>query len=79
MSIRSLIEINHDRCGTMSLADREAFLEALDAYVASGSQRTAEPLERFGLRVVGMRHHSNNYVIDGKAEGFPAQYLGGGK
>lgn len=72
MSMRTLVEINHD------YSDRAASLEMLSflaRYLASGSRDDAERLERYGIKVVGLRHHSELYVIDGRADGFPPRYL----
>lgn len=73
MSMRSLIEFNHDY--THKLDDGRAFLDALDSYLKSGSRDRAEELERFGVRVLGIRHHSSSYIMDGTPDGFPPQYL----
>lgn len=69
MSIRSLFEINHD-FGHRIEREPEAFVRALDAYIRSGDSRTANALEPFGLRVIGQRHHSSEYRIDPKTDGF---------
>lgn len=71
MSNRSLIEINHDFAGDLG-AD---FMLALGRYLRSADSRNATELERWGVTVVGMRHHSEKFVIDGRAEGFPPRYL----
>lgn len=72
MSIRTLIEINHD-CGKKGPDD--GFLEALNRYIGCADRETAEALERYGVRVLGMRHHSSPYIMDGTPDGFPVQYL----
>jgi hypothetical protein len=72
MSIRSLIEINHDHSGRWGGED---FLDALERYVRSGSRECAEALEPYGLKVVGQRHHSGVFILDGTPDGFPVQYL----
>ncbi len=71
MSIRTLIEINRD----YSVRDQADLLPALQRYLNSASRETAEDLERFGIRVIGMRHHLSNFVIDGEPDGFPVSYL----
>lgn len=71
MSNRSLIEFNHDFAGDLSVE----FVAALRRYLNSASRESAEGLERYGVRVVGMRHHSSSYVMDGTPDGFPPQYL----
>lgn len=68
MSNRSLIEINHDFCHELN----DAVLEKLKAYLRSASRETANDLKRHGITVVGMRHHSGQYYLDGEPEGFPA-------
>lgn len=71
MSNRTLIEVNHDFCGDLS----DEFVATLKRYLRSASRETAEPLRRFGIRVIGMRHHSGNFILDGEPEGFPALCL----
>lgn len=71
MSNRSLIEVNHD----FRPDDEPGFLPALRRYLNSGCRETAEALEPFGVRVIGMRHHSGNFIIDGEPDGFPVQHL----
>lgn len=71
MSSRTLIEINHDFEGRLD-AD---FLAALRRYLCSANRDTADDMARFGVRVIGMRHHSGNFVLDGEPDGFPVQYL----
>lgn len=71
MSNRTLIEINHDYEGRMG----DGFIEALGRYLRSASRESAEALERYGARVIGMRHHSGKFILDGTPDGFPPQYL----
>lgn len=71
MSMRTLIEINHDYADDLG----PEFLAFLGQYLRSGDRESAKPLERFGVRVVGMRHHSNCYIMEGTPDGFPPQYL----
>lgn len=71
MGNRTLIEINHD----ISLADT-GLLVALERYRNSASRESADHLfANYGVRVVGMRHHSGNYILDGEPDGFPVQHL----
>lgn len=72
MGNRSLIEINHDYSFAV---DDPAFVAALGRYLRSATALAAADLERFGVRVVGMRHHSETFIIKADAEGFPPQYL----
>ena len=63
MSNRSLIEINHDFSGTVR-RDQNGFLNTLLAYLGSASPENAAALAHFGIKVFGMRHHSDPYAID---------------
>ena len=68
MSIRTLIEINHDRTWDM---DRDPdFLRALTGYLAGGSTRCKEALEQYGIKVISQRHHSSEFRIDPATDGF---------
>lgn len=70
MSIRTLIEINHDFAGRQAgLAD------ALHRYLCSGSEQHAKALEAFGLKVLGLRHHSGRFYADREPDGFPLKVL----
>lgn len=71
MSLRTLIEISHD----YSVREQTDLLPALQRYLNSASREAAEDLGRFGIRVIGMRHHSSNFVLDGEPDGFPVSYL----
>ncbi len=71
MSMRTLIEINHDYAFDIT----HGLIPALQRYVASGSKDDAEALSRFGVKVIGMRHHADKFIIDGRTDGFPAQFL----
>jgi hypothetical protein len=70
MSNRTLIEINHD-----ALEVSDGLLEALHRYVKSASRENADWLKHYGIHVIGMRHHSGNFILDGTPDGFPVQYL----
>lgn len=72
MSMRTLIELNHDYSENLTNPE---FLTFLGRYLASGDERDANILRRFGAAVIGMRHHSANFVIDADTEGFPPTYL----
>lgn len=69
MSIRSLFEINHD-FGRYIEDEKGAFARLLDTYIRSGSRESAEPLERYGLRLISQRHHSGEYRDLKKHDGF---------
>jgi hypothetical protein len=62
MSNRTLLEINHD-CSHLIGRSPEAFQRALRDYMGSGSKESARHLERWGIRVFGMRHHSEGFYI----------------
>lgn len=72
MSNRTLIEINHD---FSTEANSVGLLDNLVCYLRSPSRENAADLERFGIKVIGMRHHSCNFILDGEPDGFPVQYL----
>jgi hypothetical protein len=61
LSNRTLIEINHDFA---EYIDSVRFRDALWRYLRSADRESAEDLERFGVRVFGMRHHSDAYDIN---------------
>ena len=70
MSNRTLIEINHDCAGNID-GDHYRFAQVIYRYLCSASTRGLEDnLERYGLRVIAMRHHSENFRIPERAEGF---------
>lgn len=71
MSNRTPIEINHDLEGDLDFG----FVPALKYYLRSASRESAEELRRYGVRVIGMRHHSGKFILDGEPDGFPVQYL----
>lgn len=71
MSNRTLIEINHDFAGGLG----EPFAAAVRRYLQSASLETASELEHYGVRVLGMRHHSGKFILDGDPDGFPVQFL----
>lgn len=60
MSNRTIIEINHD---CYSKINSVGFLDAIASYINSGSREDADDLERFGVRVFGMRHHSDPFSV----------------
>ena len=62
MSNRTLIEINHDLCDKI-LNEPSHFATELAYYLSSGSKRHAEDLEQYGVRVIGMKHHSEGHDI----------------
>lgn len=62
MSNRTLVEINHDLTHRMK-DDPVGFVADLRAYLGAASPRTARALERYGIRVIGMKHHSDPHTI----------------
>lgn len=74
MSNRSLIEINHDHWDAIK-HDPDQFVRCLIRYLHSGSRETGKALEGFGVKVIGMRHHSENFIVEANAEGFPVWML----
>jgi len=62
MSNRSLFEFNHDYSHRIETSPEE-FVAALQAYLRAGDRDTAEVLERFGVRLFGMRHHSEVFDV----------------
>ena len=63
MSNRTLIEINHDFTGEIDKAPTGSLENALLRYLRSADKQNAEALEQFGIRVFGMRHHSDPFSI----------------
>lgn len=61
MSNRTLIEINHDFAHAIDAGGAGDFERALLGYLRSASKESAKRLEFYGVRVLGMRHHSENF------------------
>lgn len=70
MSIRTIIEINHDLSVNIDMRS-EAFLTALLAFTASSNPRTISALEPFGFHVVETVHHSTDRKVVIEGRGFP--------
>lgn len=66
MSNRTLLEINHDCVDALG----SAFLHDLCSYLRSLDRDYAASLGQFGVRVITTRHHSEDYHIPPKTEGF---------
>ena len=62
MSNRTLIEINHDFAGQVKDHPQE-FADVLYRYLASASAENAVELHRYGIRRIGIRHHSEAFDI----------------
>jgi len=64
MSNRSLIEINHDYTHRIESEPLE-FVRVVRECLRSGDfKRNDSELKNFGLRVFGMRHHSDGFDIN---------------
>lgn len=63
MSNRTLIEINHDLWFRIR-ANTTGFAMVVCDYLRCSDSRSAEALQDFGIRVFGMRHHSDSFSID---------------
>jgi hypothetical protein len=63
MSNRTLIEINHDLSGVIERAPAGAVEHALLRYLRSASKENAAKLADYGIKVFGMRHHSEGFEI----------------
>lgn len=62
MSNRTLIEINHDYVQDIS-NNRDAIVGFLLNYLTSGDARDFDNLAYYGIRIVGMKHHSDPHSI----------------
>lgn len=62
MSNRTLIEINHDR-GDVIKNNPDNFISCLLYHLGTGDELSAKDLEYFGVRVIGMKHHSEGHDI----------------
>jgi hypothetical protein len=63
MGNRSLIEINHDLFGVIDGAPTGALEQSLLRYLSSASKEDAALLACYGIKVFGMRHHSDGFEI----------------
>lgn len=70
MSNRTLIEINHDFAAYLNNPE---FVIRLRQYLSSASKEAAAALSPFGVKVLGMRHHSDQFYIEGEPDGFPVK------
>jgi hypothetical protein len=66
MSNRSLLEFNHDYAHDIA-DDPEGFVRALGRYLACADMETSSALERYGVRRVSIRHHSEKFYIEKRA------------
>lgn len=62
MSVRTIVEINHDFWGEIK-DDPEAFVRDLLRYIGSADTENAERLERYGMRRAWWGHHSDERKI----------------
>lgn len=58
MSVRSIVELNHDYAHDI-VRDPEGFIQALRFYLGSASEQDAEALQRYGITVAWKGHHSD--------------------
>lgn len=67
MSMRSLVEFNHDYAHKI-VADPDGFVLALRHFLNGADLKTAEALERFGVTVSVTAHHSDDRhaVVNGR-------------
>lgn len=68
MSNRTLIEINHDYGRQLNTPD---FWDALANYIRSAGPEERKELARFGVRVFGMRHHSEGFKVQWGTHALP--------
>lgn len=62
MSNRTIIEINHDLSVHIDMRP-EAFITALQAFLASSNRRTSHALEEYGFNVIETVHHSTDRKV----------------
>ncbi len=63
MSIRTIVEFNHDMAHQIS-GNPEEFVSLLGQALNSGSNECWERLSRFGIRAVNGRHHSVRATVE---------------
>lgn len=73
MSQRSIIEINHD---FTHVIDREGgrVVDLLLAALASGADRSWQPLERYGIRRIVQAHHTDERKVVITSSGGSQEY-----
>ena len=59
MGVRTVVEFNHDQAYMLD-RDPDGFVFDLRTALNSGDKRDWQRLERFGLREIVQRHHSDN-------------------
>lgn len=69
MSIRSIMEFNHDMSHEIE-RNPQAFLTILGQYLASANFRNSVELQRFGITVMASHHHSADVEL--KVNGSPS-------
>lgn len=69
MSNRTIFEFNHDLAHRIA-AEPRVFAELMDRYTRSGAREDAEDLERFGVRLLTIRHHSTPFTLTVSGETF---------
>lgn len=73
MSQRSIIEINHD-CSHAIAAGPNLFAELLGRALASGDDRSWDPLKRYGITRIIQVHHSADRKVVIAGEGWAKEY-----
>lgn len=63
MSIRTIVEFNHDRAHQIA-SNPDEFINLLGQALNSGSNECWARLERFGIRAVNGRHHSVRATVE---------------
>lgn len=75
MSIRTLIEINHDSANDI-VRGKDTFMQLLGMLLRGGDREAIEALkDDWGVHVVSQRHHADTFYIDEREDGFPAKYV----
>lgn len=68
MSIRTIVEFNHDLAHQIKSSPDE-FVTLLGQALNSGNNECWARLERFGIRAVNARHHSVRATVEVGAQG----------
>lgn len=62
MSVRTVVEFNHDQTHAISRDPTEFHLLLINA-LRSGFDQDWQKLQRFGIRAVGSAHHSSERLV----------------
>lgn len=55
--------------------DEMGLFSVVEAMTKEQRAEIGKALEGFGVKVIGMRHHSENFIVEANAEGFPVWML----